>query len=135
MNRNQIEAFTNRWLAAICTGQVDEFAVLVAERVLDENTGQETNQDPFRARARTVYEAFEALEARVDELLVDGDRIAWRWTLSGVQRAPFLGECALGKRVTLSGTNFQRLDGGVVVAHYTLVDALGILRQLRSSST
>jgi predicted ester cyclase len=121
MNRNQIEAFTSRWLTAICTGELDEFGLMVAERVLDENS------------ARAVYDAFEALEGRVDELLIDGDRIAWRWTLTGVQRAPFLGECALGKRVTLSGTNFQRLEAGVVVAHYTLVDAMGILRQLRSS--
>jgi predicted ester cyclase len=134
MTRNQIEAFTSRWLAGICTGNVDEFSVLVAPRVLDQNSGQETNQDSFRARARAVYEAFEALEGRVDELLIDGDKIAWRWTLIGVQRAPFLGECALGKRVTLSGTNFQRLEAGVVVAHYTLIDAVGILRQLRSSS-
>jgi predicted ester cyclase len=134
MNRNQIEAFTSRWLAAICAGNVDEFSLLVAPRVLDVNSGQETNQDPFRARARAVYEAFEALEGCVDDLLIDGDKIAWRWTLTGVQRAPFLGECALGKRVTLSGTNFQRIEAGVVVAHYTLVDAMGILRQLRAST-
>jgi predicted ester cyclase len=79
-----------------------------------------------------VRSAFSELAGRVDELLLDGDRIAWRWTLTGVHSGPFLGERATGKRVRLSGTNFQRLSGGVAVAHYTLVDALGVLQQLRS---
>jgi steroid delta-isomerase-like uncharacterized protein len=131
MNKNQIEAFVARWLNAVKTGNVAEFEHLVAEDAVDLNTGQATSRAAFRERAATVQRAFAELAGQVDELLIDGDRIAWRWTLTGIQRAPFLGEPGSGKRVRLSGVNFQRLQGGVVIEHYTLFDGLGALRQLR----
>ena len=131
MNRNEIEAFVSRWLAAALHGNATEFEHLVGPHVIDSSTGERTQSAAFGERASAVQRAFSELAGQVDELLVDGDRIAWRWTLSGVHTGPFLGEAATGRRVRMSGTNFQRLAGGVVVAHYTLVDALGALRQLR----
>jgi predicted ester cyclase len=131
MNRNEIEAFVARWLEAALRGNAREFEHLVGKPVVDSNTGEVSSPAAFGERASAVQRAFSDLDGQVDELLVDGDRIAWRWTLTGVHSGPFLGEAATGKRVRLSGTNFQRLAGGVVVAHYTLVDALGALRQLR----
>jgi len=131
MNRNQVEAFVSRWLAAVQSGNLSEFEHLVSDDVIDLNTGSRSSRAAFQERAGAVQLAFSELEAHLDELLIDGDRIAWRWTLSGVQRAQFLGEAATGKRIRLTGTNFQRLTDGVVVEHYTLVDALGALRQMR----
>lgn len=103
----------------------------MSEEVTDGHTGHATRRDAFQERAAAVARAFSDLQGQVDELLIDGDRIAWRWTLTGVQRAPFLGEPGSGQRVRLNGTNFQRLANGVVVVHYTLLDALGALRQMR----
>lgn len=131
MNRNEIEAFVARWLTAIQSGNFSEFEHLVGDSVVDSHTGEVSSRAVFRERARAVQHAFSELEASLDELLVDGDRIAWRWTLTGTQRAPFLGEPNRGKRVRLSGVNFQRLANGVVILHYTVIDALGALRQLR----
>ena len=124
MNRNQIEAFTVRWLGAICSGNLAEFEHLTAATSLDTKTGQSVTRAAFQARARAVHQAFEALAGNVEALLVDGDQIAWRWSLHGLQRAPFLGQLTLGKRVTLSGVNFQRLEHGVVTEHFTLLDVL-----------
>jgi len=131
MNRNEIEAFAARWLSAVVRGNTAEFEHLLSPFVADSNTGERTSPAAFGERASAVQRAFSELVGHVDELLVDGDRIAWRWTLTGVHSGPFLGEPATGKRVRLSGTNFQRLSEGVVVAHYTLADALGVLRRLR----
>ncbi|MET0791120.1 MAG: ester cyclase [Polyangiaceae bacterium] len=135
MNRNQIEAFTARWLASICSGNVAEFADLVAPQTLDTLTGRVVTRAAFQERAQAVFEAFEALEGRVDELLVDGLRIAWRWTLSGRQRAPFLGEQNRGRLISLKGVNLQRLEAGVVAEHFTLLDVRGALAQLRRGSS
>jgi steroid delta-isomerase-like uncharacterized protein len=132
MNRIEIEAFVVRWLAAVQSGNPSEFEDLVADDVADSSTGERTTRAVFRARASAVHRAFSDLTGRVDDLVVDGDCIAWRWTLTGVHRGPFLGEAATGKRIHLSGVNFQRLRDGAVVAHFTLVDALGALRQITS---
>ena len=132
MNRNEIDAFVARWLEAVRAGNLGEFANLVGPQVLDLNTGQSSSVTAFQDRARAVRSAFSELEGQVDDLLVDGDRIAWRFTLIGTHRGPFLGEPATGKRITLTGTNFQRLAGGVVIEHFTLLDAFGALRQMRA---
>jgi predicted ester cyclase len=134
MNRNQIEVFTARWLAAICSGNSAELEQLTAPLTLDTLHAQPVTHAAFRDRARAVFEAFEHLEGRVDELLIDGVSIAWRWTLSGRQRAPFLGEPNTGRSLTLKGINLQRLEAGVVVEHFTLLDVPGALRQLRHGS-
>ena len=133
MNRNQVQAFVSRWLSAVQSGNLSEFEYLVGDDVLDLDTGTRTSRAAFQERAGAVRLAFSELEARLDELLIDGERIAWRWTLSGIQRAPFLGEAATGKRIRLAGTNFQRLADGVVIEHYTLLDAFGALRQMRQA--
>ena len=133
MDKIEIERFVGRWLNAVTSGNSSEFEHLVAEVVFDENSRQETRPAAFRERAQAVNRAFSPLAGQVDELLIDGDRIAWRWTLSGTHSGPFLGEPATGKPVRLSGTNFQRLAGGRVVAHYTLVDVAGALRQIRGA--
>jgi len=133
MDKFEIERFVARWLNAVTSGNPSEFEHLLASAVFDENSAQKTSVAAFRERAQAVQRAFSQLAGQVDELLIDGDRIAWRWTLSGTHSGPFLGEPESGKLVRLSGTNFQRLAGGVVVAHYTLVDVAGALRQIRGA--
>ena len=135
MNRIEIERFTERWLAAICAGNIDEFSRLTAPLTLDTLTGQSVTCGNFQQRARAVCDAFEELEGRVDELLIDAPRIAWRWTLKGRQRAPFLGEAGAGQWITLIGMNLQRLEAGIVTEHFTLLDVAGALRQLRAGTS
>ena len=130
MNRTQIESFTARWLAAVCTGNTREFEHLTAETSIDSSTGLATSRAAFQERARAVFLAFEALEGRVTNLVIDGDRIAWRWVLTGRQRATFLGQPPTNaQQKRLVGVNFQRLAGGVVTENYTLLDTTDILKQ------
>jgi len=130
MNRTQIESFTARWLAAVCIGNTQEFEHLTAETSIDTSTGLATSRAAFQERARAVFLAFEALEGRVTNLVIDGDRIAWRWVLTGRQRTTFLGQPPTNaQQKRLVGVNFQRLAGGVVTEHYTLLDTTDFLKQ------
>ncbi len=129
----EIRAFVLRWLSTVSTGNHDEFSDLVADQVLDLNSGAKTSASAFEARAQAVRDAFGELRAELEELLLDGERIAWRWRISGVHRAPFLGQPASGQRVTLRGVNFQRLANGRVIEHYTLVDTQQTLSEIRAA--
>ncbi len=133
MNRQQLEAVTARWLAAVRTANLAEFEALTTPDVLDLSTGQRASARVFQERARALHDVFDGLTGRIEELVIEGDRLAWRWTLLGQQRAPFLGEPASGRAITLSGVNFQRQTGGRVSEHYTLFDALGAIRQMRGA--
>jgi predicted ester cyclase len=67
----------------------------------------------------------------VDALVVEDDRVAWRWVLRGVHTGAFLDVPPTGKAVVLPGANFQRVRHGRVVEHWTLADLASLARQLR----
>jgi hypothetical protein len=86
-DRRDIEKLVHRWTQeAIAEGRLDTFDELLAEEVLD-RSGPVPSQGvgPFKARAGAVRAAFAEIDIRVEDLLIDGDAIAW--TGDGVRRA------------------------------------------------
>ncbi len=134
MNRPQIEELVTRWATqAVAAGRDEVWDDLLSDDVIDRSGGGEARgRESFKARARAVQAAFGDRVVAVDDLVVDGDRIAWRWTLTGTHVGPFLDIQPTGGRVTLRGVNFQRLRDGAVVEHWTLADLAGLARQLRA---
>ena len=133
MERRAIEALLRRWLnEGIRAGNMMVFDELLLESVCDRSAGQVTyGGESFKRRARAVHDAFSSIEAQVDQLLIDGDRIAWRWALTGTHTGAFGGFAATGRRVTLTGVNFQLLTAGRVAEHWTLADMFGLAQALR----
>jgi predicted ester cyclase len=86
----------------------------------------------FKSRTRVIHDAFTDVEVVVADLLVDGDKLAWRWRLTATHHGPFLGVAPTGKRVTMTGMNIQRVANGVVVEHWSNADQLGLLQQLQA---
>jgi uncharacterized protein (TIGR02246 family) len=61
--------------------------------------------------ARSFMTAFPDLHVSMDDLVVDGDRVEYRWTLTGTNTGPG----GTGKRVRISGFEDWRLgDDGLV---------------------
>ena len=123
-----------RWTQeAIAGGRLDVFDELLAEDVLD-GSGPVASRgvEPFKARAAAVRAAFAEIDLRIEDLLVDGDAIAWRWALTGTHVGTFAGVTPTGRRITLRGVNFQRLRGDRVVEHWTMVDVFAGTQALRA---
>jgi predicted ester cyclase len=134
MNRPQIEELVTRWATqAVAAGRDEVWDDLLADDVIDRSGGGEARgRESFKARARAVQAAFGDRVVVVDDLVVDGDHIAWRWTLTGTHVGAFLDIQPTGGRITLRGVNFQRVRGGAVCEHWTLADLAGLARQLRA---
>jgi steroid delta-isomerase-like uncharacterized protein len=132
MTKAEVEALVRRWaFEAVAGGKLEVFDELLDEGVRDlSGATPSIGRETFKARAAAVQKAFGDLEIHIDELIIDGDRIAWRWTMSGTHIGPFLNVPPTGRRAQLRGVNFQRLEGGRVLEHWTLVDALGLRDQL-----
>jgi predicted ester cyclase len=132
MDRHAIEKLVQRWTQeAIAEGRLDTFDELLAEDVCD-RSGPTSSRgvEPFKVRAAAVRAAFADIGICVEGLLVDGDAIAWRWALTGTHVGTFAGVAPTGRRITLQGVNFQRLNGDRVVEHRTLVDVFGATKAL-----
>jgi steroid delta-isomerase-like uncharacterized protein len=134
MERRDIERLVQRWTKeAIADGRLDVFDELVAESVFDRSEAASAQGvQSFKARAAAVRAAFADIDIRIEDLIIDGDAIAWRWALTGTHVGSFAGVPPTGRRVTLHGVNFQRLKNDKVIEHWTMVDAFSVTQALRS---
>jgi steroid delta-isomerase-like uncharacterized protein len=134
MDRTDIERLVRRWTQdAIAEGRLDVFDELLTTDAVDRSGPAPTmGVESFKARAAAVRSAFADIQIVLDDLVVEGEAIAWRWTLTGTHVGPFAGLAPTGRRATLRGVNFQRLKDGRVQEHWTLVDVFGALQALRS---
>jgi predicted ester cyclase len=78
-----------------------------------------------------VYcKAFPDLHMQMDEILVDGDRAAARFSGGGTHTGEGLGVAPTGRRVTFTGMSFTRWEGGKIREGWNNVDIAGILKQI-----
>jgi predicted ester cyclase len=84
-----------------------------------------------RGRAAALFAAFPDLRLERLELIIDGDRHADRWVLTGTHRGPLFGIEPTGRQVRIEGATFTRLGAdGLVVEDVHLSDVAGLLAQL-----
>jgi len=133
-HRRHTQQINDATYAAWNAHDPDAVAAVFAEDavVREVGTGQEARgRDAIRARAVALLTAFPDLTLERVELLIDGDRHADRWVLSGTHRGELLGLPASGKRVRVEGATFTRMGAdGLVAADVHFSDLLGLMQQL-----
>ncbi len=78
--------------------------------------------------------AFPDLRATIENLVVEGDRAAGRWTFQGTNQGTLATPSGpvppTGKRVTVSGMTLFRFENGKVAEDWHSGDDLGFMQQL-----
>ena len=64
------------------------------------------------------------------EMLAEGDKVAYRLTVTGTHTGEFMGIPATGKRITLTETHIDHVANGKIVRHDGDWDQMGMMRQL-----
>ncbi|MFL5827008.1 MAG: ester cyclase [Thermoleophilaceae bacterium] len=80
-----------------------------------------TGLEGVRQSVNLYRSVFPDLEIDVVEQVVDGDRVASRWTARGTNR---------GRRATLDGITISHIQDGKIVEDWTVSDSIGLVRQL-----
>lgn len=75
-------------------------------------------------------DAFPDVTVEIDELVADGDRVAAATTFTGTHDGELMGMAPTGKRVSVTGIDIVRVEGGRIVEHRGLTDIVGLMRQL-----
>jgi predicted ester cyclase len=75
-------------------------------------------------------EPFSDERIEIDDLVVEGERVALRYRLTAVHSRPAFGVAATGRRITTSGTKIYTVRHGRIVQIAGHDDVLGLLRQL-----
>lgn len=74
--------------------------------------------------------AFPDLVNTIEDQLVDGDRVATRWTSVGTHLGPALGLQATGRTRHVSGIVLSHMKDGRIAEEWHSWDTVGLLRQL-----
>lgn len=108
---------------------VDQFLAANYQRYLSPTstpltrTGQKHLLTGFRA-------AFPDIQITVEEVVAEGDRIAFRSTMRGTHQGEFRGIAPTGKRVTVGLLDLIRIENGQFVEQWGGPDLLDLLQQL-----
>lgn len=94
--------------------------------------GEPEERTPEGARRFVaVYRAaFPDLHTDVEDVISEGDTVAYRWTARGTHGGELMGVAPTGNAVTITGITVCRVSGGRVVEEWNNFDRLGMMQQL-----
>ena len=84
----------------------------------------------LKAMAMAIRIAFPDWRSTVEEMIVEGDRVAERWTGRSTHRGEWQGIPPTGRRVAAPGVVFYRIAGGKIAEFRGQFDRMSLLEQL-----
>ena len=85
---------------------------------------------PWKEFVAGFLVAFPDLHFTIEDQLVDGSRVAFRWRASGTHTGPLGPAAATGKRITIEGLIIDRVADGKVQERWEQFDQSLMLQQL-----
>ncbi len=108
-------------------GIIDE---LIADDYVQHAVGIAPGKEGVRQFFARLSAAFPDAQQTVEDMIGEGDKVVWRWTIRATHRGEFLGIAATGNEVTLRGISIVRIADGKLAEHWNVQDRLGMLQQL-----
>jgi predicted ester cyclase len=109
-------------------GLLDEIAV-TDYKENDLLPGQGEGREGLKQRVTAIKDAF-GQTFKIEDLLVDGDKVVVRWIGSGKHVGVFNGMLPTGKTFTIAGIDILRFKEGRIAEQWHVADYLSLLRQL-----
>lgn len=97
-------------------GNLDIIDELVHEDYVDHTAmpGVPADRDGLKAFVQITQDAVSDQEVSLDHVLVDGDKVAYRWTMRGTHTGEFMGIPATDKTVTVTGNDIAIMRDGKI---------------------
>jgi steroid delta-isomerase-like uncharacterized protein len=127
------KAMAERWYGEVMNeGKIEVIDELCSPDLVDNDPFPGTSPDlaglkDFVTQIRT---AFPDLQMTVDDMILEGDRLAIRSTMRGTQEGEFMGAPASRKKVEVSGYDFVRFEGDLAVEHWGVIDSAALMEQI-----
>jgi steroid delta-isomerase-like uncharacterized protein len=74
--------------------------------------------------------AFPDLHYALDDMIVEGDKVVVRCTVTGTHKGEFMGVPPTNRKVKVQAIAIDRVVGGKIVEEWGLSDTLGLMQQL-----
>ncbi|MET7396348.1 ester cyclase [Dactylosporangium sp. NPDC005572] len=86
--------------------------------------------DQLRAVVSYLHSVLADIRYEIDDVLHDGDRVAYRAAMSATQIGELFGFPSSGRSFRMQQIHIVRFDGDLIAEHWACRDDLGALRQL-----
>ncbi len=96
----------------------------------DPTLGEVKGRDGLRQALGGFFDAMPDLSMKLEDLLAEGDRAVYRFTLAGTHKGTLLGFAATGKHLRTTCICIGRLAGGKIAEEWQVWDAHGLFQQL-----
>ena len=92
--------------------------------------GQGPGRDGYKPIVAFFRTAFPDVHFVLDDVIVAGDKVTVRTTVTGAHSGLFLGVAPTGKKVTFNTIDIHRTAGGQIVESWHIEDFFGLYQQL-----
>lgn len=89
----------------------------------------------FKQFFSMVSSVFPDIQVKIEDMVVEGDKVAVRLTVHGTQKGSFRGFPPTDKHATWTGMDFLRLAGGKIAERWSVRDFLSMLQQVGAIPT
>jgi hypothetical protein len=109
---------------------MDEF--YATEVVFHSGTGETIcGLKDYKRHNSELYDAFPDVHWAIDDVIVEGNKRATRFTLTGTHKGAFRGMPATNKRVTIRAISIIHLSAdGKIAEEWHMYDTMGMMQQL-----
>jgi len=119
-----------RFYEELHTGDVTVADEIIADDAAFHMGSATMGLEETKQEAAAIKAAFPDVAWPVEDTLVDGDKVAVRWTFSGTHEGEYAGIPPSGNLVRVSGISILRIEDGEIVEGWIEFDTLALLHQL-----
>jgi steroid delta-isomerase-like uncharacterized protein len=126
------KALVRRWFDEVWNqGSADAVDQLLAADAVVHGLGEAmTGPEGFKRFHAAYREAFPDVQIEIQDMVAEGDRVAFRWTATATHRGGSLGFAATNRTVRFEGMGIVRVRNGKLIEGWNTFDQLGMLQQL-----
>jgi steroid delta-isomerase-like uncharacterized protein len=78
----------------------------------------------------TMVSAFPDMKISIDDMVAEGDEVAYRYTIQATHKGTFMGIPATGKQAAVKGVEIYKIQGRKIIEGWIIPDYLGMMTQL-----
>jgi len=127
MNKAIVRGYIELW----STGNLALADEVLAEDFVDHmRPSQAPGPESVKQEVKAFREGFPDARIIIEQIIAEGDTVAFRFMLQGTHRGMFAGYPPTGKEVVLIGVDFIRIAAGKIVELWSIQDTLRWAEQL-----
>ena len=127
-NRAVVRRFFDEFANKNVLSVIDE--IFSPDFVMHVADGGDVGSDNAKRGYPLFREAFPDAIYKIQDMIAEGDKVAFRMTIQGTHTGKFMNVAPTGKKISMTRFGIIRLENGKWAEGWVLTNALGLFQQL-----